>query len=70
MSETAFLSSGYDNTVRLWDIRAKEHQRILNEAHFGKVTWLQKYNQSIFASACNDGIVNVSLINLISHKVS
>ena len=23
ISETAFLSSGHDNTVRLWDIRAK-----------------------------------------------
>lgn len=25
MSENTFLSSGHDNTVRLWDVRLQEH---------------------------------------------
>ena len=58
MSESTFLSSGYDNSVRLWDVRAQEPITLLKDANIGKVTWLKKYNQSIFASACKDGLIN------------
>lgn len=58
MTENTFLSSGHDNSVRLWDVRAAEHQRLLKDSNFGKVTCLQKYTNSVFASANNDGLVN------------
>jgi len=40
MSENTFLTSGYDNTVRLWDVRVQEHQRLLEDPNFGRVTCL------------------------------
>ena len=67
MSENCFISSGHNNSVRLWDVKAKDHQRLLQDPNFGKVTWLQKYNSTIFASACNDGLVNVSKVNTLSN---
>ena len=75
LSENTFLSSGYDNSVRLWDIRQRDwlkNFQDLNQRSIqsGKITWMQKYNTDTFAIASNDGLVNVSSsILLIIHIV-
>ena len=40
LSENTFLSSGYDGSVRLWDIRQRNWLNIFEDSNFGKVTWM------------------------------
>ena len=60
LSENTFLSGGYDNSVRLWDIRQKDYLKLFEDINYGKITWMQKYNTDTFAIASNDGMINVS----------
>ena len=70
LSENTFLSGGYDNSVRLWDIRQKEYSKLFEDINYGKITWMQKYNADTFAITSNDGIINVSNQSAANHLSS
>jgi len=60
LSENTFLSGGFNRTVRLWDVRQRrESLKLFTDVSYGKVTALEKFNEEIFASAAEDGMVNI-----------
>lgn len=61
MSPTAFLTSGVDRGVRLWDLRQKDPLLFFETIHYDKITSIETLSSTVFATASDDGNLNVRL---------
>lgn len=60
LGPTTFLTSGLDKGVRLWDLRQKYHVIFFENIHYDQINSLEKISPTVFATASNDGNLNVS----------
>ena len=55
-----FISSGFNRSISVWDTRQTQPILFFKDIHYDQITSVDKFNEEIFASASNDGYVNVS----------
>ena len=60
-----FISSGFNRSISVWDTRQTQPILFFKDIHYDQITSVDKFSQEIFASASNDGYVNVSIVFLI-----
>lgn len=55
-----FISSGFNRSISVWDTRQTQPILFFKDIHYDKISAIDKFNTEIFASASEDGFVNVS----------
>jgi len=60
-----FISSALNRSISVWDTRQTQPILYFKDIHYDTITSVDKFNQQIFASASDDGYVNVSISFLL-----
>ena len=58
--QNLFISSALNRSISVWDTRQPQPILFFKDIHYDTITSVDKFNQQIFASASDDGYVNVS----------
>ena len=54
-----FISSGFNRSISVWDTRQTQPILFFKDIHYDQITSVDKFSQEIFASASDDGYVNI-----------
>ena len=54
-----FISSGLNRSISVWDTRQTQPILFFKDIHYDTITSIDNYNEEIFASASDDGYVNI-----------
>jgi len=54
-----FISSGFNRSISVWDTRQTQPILFFKDIHYDQITSVDKFSQEIFASASDDGFVNI-----------
>ena len=57
--QNLFISSGLNRSISVWDTRHPQPVLFFKDIHYDTITSIDKFNEQIFASASDDGYVNV-----------
>uniref|UniRef100_A0A7S3CQX4 Uncharacterized protein n=1 Tax=Strombidium rassoulzadegani TaxID=1082188 RepID=A0A7S3CQX4_9SPIT len=57
--QNLFISSGFNRSISVWDTRQSQPILFFKDIHYDTITSIDKFNSQIFASASDDGFVNI-----------